>query len=125
MADKDEILLSDKNEPIGSVKIADDVVGMIAALAATEIEGVHGMAGDVTAEILDKVGVRALNKGVKVAVNGRTVKAQVNIVMDYGYNIPATCQMVQERVKTSVENMTGLEVTDVNVKISGISAQGR
>jgi uncharacterized alkaline shock family protein YloU len=125
MADKDEILLSDKNEPIGSVKIADDVVGMIAALAATEIEGVHGMAGDVTAEILDKVGVRALNKGVKVAVNGRTVKAQVNIIMDYGYNIPATCQMVQERVKTSVENMTGLEVTDVNVKISGISAQGR
>ncbi len=125
MADKDEILLSDKNEPIGSVKIADDVVGMIAALAATEIEGVHGMAGDVTAEILDKVGVRALNKGVKVAVNGRTVKAQVNIIMDYGYNIPATCQMVQDRVKTSVENMTGLEVTDVNVKISGISAQGR
>ena len=125
MADKDEILLSDKNEPIGSVKIADDVVGMIAALAATEIEGVHGMAGDVTAEILDKVGVRALNKGVKVAVNGRTVKAQVNIIMDYGYNIPATCQMVQDRVKTSVENMTGLEVTDVNVRISGISAQGR
>ena len=125
MADKDEILLSDKNEPIGSVKIADDVVGMIAALAATEIEGVHGMAGDVTAEILDKVGVRALNKGVKVAVNGRTVKAQVNIIMDYGYNIPATCQQAQTKVKASIENMTGLEVTDVNVKISGISAQGR
>ena len=125
MADKDDILLTDRNEPIGSVKIADDVVGMIAALAATEIEGVHGMAGDVTAEILDMVGVRALNKGVKVAVNGRTVKAQVNIVMEYGYNIPATCQKVQDRVKTSVENMTGLEVTDVNVKISGISAQGR
>ena len=125
MADKDDILLTDRNEPIGSVKIADDVVGMIAALAATEIEGVHGMAGDVTAEILDMVGVRALNKGVKVAVNGRTVKAQVNIVMEYGYNIPATCQKVQDRVKTSVENMTGLEVTDVNVRISGISAQGR
>ena len=125
MADKDDILMTDRNEPIGSVKIADDVVGMIAALAATEIEGVHGMAGDVTAEILDMVGVRALNKGVKVAVNGRTVKAQVNIVMEYGYNIPATCQKVQDRVKTSVENMTGLEVTDVNVRISGISAQGR
>ncbi len=125
MADKETFDNMNETEPVGSVKIADDVVGMIAALAATEIDGVHGMAGDVTAELLDKVGVRALNRGVKVDVNGKSVKAYLSIVMEYGYNIPATCQKVQERVKSSVENMTSLTVTDVNVKISGISAPGR
>lgn len=110
---------------LGSVKIADDVVGMIIALAAAEIEGVHSVGGDVTSEILDRVGVRVGNRGVKVDVNGKSVKANVSIVMEYGYNIPVTCQKVQERVKTSVENMTGLDVVDVNIKISGISAPGR
>ena len=125
MADKEKFDAISEKEPIGSVKIADDVVGMIAALAATEIEGVHGMAGDVTAELLDRVGVRALNRGVKVDVSGKSVKAYLSIVMEYGYNLPATCQKVQERVKSSVENMTSLSVTDVNVKISGISAPGK
>ena len=125
MADKEKFDAISEKEPIGSVKIADDVVGMIAALAATEIEGVHGMAGDVTAELLDRVGVRALNRGVKGDVSGKSVKAYLSIVMEYGYNIPATCQKVQERVKSSVENMTSLSVTDVNVKISGISAPGK
>lgn len=106
---------------VGTVKIADDVVGMIAALAATEIDGVHGMAGNVTAEILDKVGVKAATKGVKVQVTGSTVKAELSIIMEYGYNIPATCQKVQEKVKNTIENMTGLSVIDVNVKISGIN----
>ena len=110
---------------LGSVKIADEVVGMIAALAASEIDGVHGMAGDVTADLLDKVGVKAAGRGVKVDVNGKNVKLHMSVVMDYGFNIPTTCQKVQDRVKTTVENMTGLEVTDVSVKISGIKVSGK
>ncbi len=109
----------------GSVKIADEVVGMIAALAAAEVEGVHGMAGDVTRELLDKVGVKAAGRGVKVDVDGKQVKLFMSIVMEYGYNIPTTCQKVQDKVKTTVENMTGLEVADVSVKISGISVSGK
>ena len=109
----------------GSVKIADEVVGMIAALAAAEVEGVHGMAGDVTRELLDKVGVKAAGRGVKVDVDGKQVKLFMSIVMEYGYNIPTTCQKVQDKVKTIVENMTGLEVADVSVKISGISVSGK
>lgn len=105
---------------LGSVKIADDVVGMIAALAATEVEGVHGMAGNVTAEILDRVGVKALNKGAKVEVKGKNVKAFVSVVMEYGFNIPSTCQKIQDRVKNAIENMTGLNVADVDVRIAGI-----
>lgn len=105
---------------LGSVKIADDVVGMIAALAATEVEGVHGMAGNVTAEILDRVGVKALNKGAKVEVKGKNVKAFVSVIMEYGFNIPSTCQKIQDRVKNAIENMTGLNVADVDVRIAGI-----
>ena len=110
---------------LGSVKIADEVVGMIAALAATEVEGVHGMPGDVTSELLDKVGVKAAGRGVKVTVNGKNVKIDISIVMEYGYNIPTTCQQVQDKIKTTVENMTGLEVTDIGVKISGIKVSGK
>lgn len=108
---------------LGSVKIADEVVGMIAALAASEVDGVHGMAG--TADLLDKVGVKAAGRGVKVDVGDKNVRLHMSIVMEYGYNIPTTCQKVQDRVKTTVENMTGLDVTDVSVKISGIKVSGR
>jgi len=105
----------------GSVKIADDVVGMIAAIAATEVEGVSAMGGKFTDEIMSKMGVKnSITKGVKVDVYDRKVKIELAITMEYGYNIPTTCQMVQTKVKQSVENMTGLDVTDVNVRIASI-----
>ena len=85
----------------------------------------HGMPGDVTSELLDKVGVKAAGRGVKDAVNGKNVKIDISIVMEYGYNIPTTCQQVQDKIKTTVENMTGLEVTDIGVKISGVEVSGR
>ncbi|MBO4899493.1 MAG: Asp23/Gls24 family envelope stress response protein [Lachnospiraceae bacterium] len=125
MEDKKVSKSAKDSQGLGSVKIADEVVGMIAALAATEVEGVHGMPGDVTSELLDKVGVKAAGRGVKVAVNGKNVKIDISIVMEYGYNIPTTCQQVQDKIKTTVENMTGLEVTDIGVKISGIKVSGR
>ncbi|MCR5511210.1 Uncharacterized conserved protein YloU, alkaline shock protein (Asp23) family [Lachnospiraceae bacterium XBB2008] len=125
MDDKKVSKSAKDSQGLGSVKIADEVVGMIAALAATEVEGVHGMPGDVTSELLDKVGVKAAGRGVKVAVNGKNVKIDISIVMEYGYNIPTTCQQVQDKIKTTVENMTGLEVTDIGVKISGIKVSGR
>ena len=102
----------------GFVKIADDVVGMIAAIAATEVEGVSAMGGNFTDELMNKMGVRGLYKNVKVDVFDRKVTIDMAITMDYGYNIPTTCQMVQTKVKQSVENMTGLEVSDVNVRIA-------
>ncbi|MCM1267364.1 MAG: Asp23/Gls24 family envelope stress response protein [Bacteroidales bacterium] len=108
-------------ERIGTVKIADDVVAMIAALAATEVEGVAAMAGNLTNELLSRVGVRGLSRGARVEVSGEKVKAELAIVMEYGYNIPATCQKVQSKVKNAIENMTGLEVQDVNIRIAGIN----
>jgi len=110
-----------EDEKIGTVKIADDVVAMIAALAATEVDGVAAMAGNITNEVLSRVGVKSLNKGARVNVSNKKVKVELAVTMEYGYNIPATCQRVQNKVKSAIENMTGLEVLDVNIRITGIN----
>ena len=106
---------------VGSVKIADDVVARIAALAALEVDGVSAMAGNYTSENLEKVGRKNLSKAAKVIVAQNEVKVDLALMMSYGFNIPATCQQAQTRVKASVENMTGLEVTVVNIRIAGIT----
>lgn len=110
-----------ENEEIGTVKIADDVVAMIAALAATEVEGVAALSNNMTNEFLSRVGVKNAAKGTRVEVLQKKVKVDLAITIEYGFNIPATCQRVQTKVKNAVENMTGLEVTDVNIRIAGIN----
>lgn len=120
--DKTGILLqSDDNK--GAVLVAEDVVAMIASLAATEVDGVCGMTGTITNELMSKVGMKNLTKGVKVTVLGGEVKALLTLQMEYGYNIPATCQLVQNKVKTTIENMTGLVCSEINVRIAGINVR--
>lgn len=109
-------------ENVGVVQIADDVVAMIASLATTEVEGVNAMAGNITNELMSRVGVKNLTKGVRVNVSDGNVTVDLAVTMDFGYNIPATCQMVQAKVKSAIENMTGLNCTDVNIRIVGIKA---
>ena len=111
------------DENLGEVKIADEVVAIIAGLAAMEVEGVSSMAGNITNELMSKVGVKGLTKGVKVEVFNHQVRAELAVLMEYGYNIPATSQKVQERVKNAIENMTGLEVSDVNISIAGVALE--
>lgn len=115
------VLQEDNN--MGTVKIADDVVAMIAGLAASEVEGVSAMVGNITNELMSKVGMTKLTKGVKVEITGREVRTDIAVVLEYGYNIPATSQKVQEKVKTAIENMTGLTVSDVNIRIAGVNMQ--
>lgn len=110
-----------ESDELGTVKIADDVVAVIAGLAATEVEGVVSMAGNISNELMSKMGVKNLAKGVKVEVFNKNVKVDLALVVAYGYNIPAVSQKVQEKVKSTIENMTGLEVTDVNVRIAGVN----
>lgn len=118
--DKNTLVLKE-DESIGTVKIADDVVAMIASLATTEIEGVSAMAGNITNELMSKVGMKSLTKGVKVDVLEGNVTVDLAVTMEYGYNIPVTCQKVQQKVKNAIENMTGLTCTDVNIRISGVN----
>ena len=107
-----------EDENLGSVQIADEVVAMIASLAATEVDGVSAMGGNITNELMSRVGVKNLTRGVKVEVIGSSVKVELVVLLEYGYNIPATSQKVQERVKNAIENMTGLALTDVNIRIA-------
>jgi len=105
---------------VGSIQIADDVVAMIASLAATEIDGVSSMVGNITNELMGKVGMKKLTKGVKVDILGNVVRIDLAIVLEYGFNILETSQKVQNKVKTAVENMTGLTVSDVNIRIANV-----
>lgn len=118
--DKNTLVLKD-DAGIGTVQIADDVVAMIASLAATEIEGVSSMAGNITNELMSRVGMKTLTKGVKVDVTGDNVRVDLAVTMEYGYNIPATCGQIQNKVKNAIENMTGLNCSDVNIRIAGIN----
>ena len=110
-----------EKDRIGEVQIADEVVAIIAGLAATEVEGVDSMAGNITNELVGKLGMKKLSKGVKVDVTEEHVSADLSLNIKYGYNIPQVCEKVQDRVKTAIENMTGLTVLDVNVKIAGVN----
>ncbi len=120
--DRSSVVLQEDGS-LGVVKIADDVVAMIAGMAATEIEGVASMTGNITNELMSKVGMKNLAKGVKVSVLDRVVTVDLAITMEYGYNIPATCRKIQDKVKAAIENMTGLEVSDVNIRIAGVKVQ--
>ena len=111
----------EEEQDFGTVKIADEVVAMIAGMAASEVEGVTAMAGNISNELMSKMGVKNLAKGVKVEVIGKSVKADISLIVEYGYNIPVISQRVQDKVKSTVENMTGLEVTDVDIRIAGVN----
>ena len=106
---------------IGEVQIADEVVAIIAGLAATEVEGVASMAGNITNELVSKLGKKSLSKGIRVKVEDGIVNVNVALNIAYGYSVPKTCKKVQEKVKAAIENMTGLEVQKVDIQIANVS----
>ena len=101
---------------LGEVKIADDVIAVIAGIAATEVTGVARMCGNITNELVSKLGVNNLSKGVKVVVENHHVRVNLALELDYGVSIP-------DRVKAAIENMTGLKVREVNVRVTGVAAE--
>ena len=108
------------DENLGEIKIADEVVAIIAGLAAMEVEGVASMAGNATRELISKLGMKSLSKGVKVDVQDGIVTVSLALNLNYGYSIKDITSKVQEKVKTAIENMTGLEVADVNIRVAGV-----
>ena len=106
----------------GTVKIADEVVTVIAAYAATEVKGVVSVAGGITNNMVARKGIKALSKGVKVSVEEGRIAVDLLVSLEYGYSIPEVGAAIQEKVKTAIENMTGMEVTGVNVKVADIAS---
>ena len=109
----------------GEIKIADEVVAIIAALAATEVEGVASMAGNITNELIGKLGMKNLSKGVKVDVLEGIVTVSLALNLKYNYSIVELSARVQEKDKNAIENMTGLEVADVNIKVAGVEMESQ
>ena len=112
-----------EDENIGTVQIADEVVAIIAGLAATEVEGVSSMAGNITNELVAKLGMKNLAKGVKVELLDNSVVIVVAINVAFGTSVPEVSRKVQEKIISAVETMTGLTVAEVNVKIAGIDME--
>ena len=109
-----------KSDQVGDVRVADEVVAIIAGLATTEVEGVSSMVGNITNEIVSKLGMKNLSKGILVEVMENEVKVDVAINIAYGYSIPDVSAKVQDKVKSAIENMTGLTVAVVNVRIASV-----
>ncbi|MFN2341393.1 MAG: Asp23/Gls24 family envelope stress response protein [Halanaerobium sp.] len=105
----------------GSIKIADEVVGIITGLAATEIDGVAGMSGGIAGGIADMLGRKSLSKGVKVEVSEGAATVDVYVIIDYGNSIPDVAWKIQDNVKQAIEGMTGLDVKAVNVHVQGVN----
>ena len=103
------------------VTFADEVIAIIAGLAATEIPGVAAMSGGIAGGIVEKLGKKNLSKGVKVEVGEKETAIDLFIIVDYGVRIPEIAWNIQENVKKAVENMTGLNVIEVNIHIQGVN----
>ena len=104
----------------GSIKIADEVAGIIAGLAATEVTGVAGMSAGLVGGIAEMLGKKNLSKGVKAVVGEREAAIDVYIIVEFGVRIPDIALRVQENVKRAIESMTGLEVIEVNIHVQGV-----
>ncbi len=113
--------MSEVENGVGAIKIANEVVGIIAGLSATEIEGVAGMSGGLAGGIAEMLGRKNLSKGVKVEVGETEAAIDLYTIMKYGVKIPEISYQIQENVKKSIESMTGLDVVEVNVHVQGVS----
>ncbi len=108
---------------IGAIRITDEVVAIIAGIAATEVPGVAGMSGGIAGGIAEALGRKNLSKGVKVEAGEKEAAIDLYIIVEYGFRIPDVAWSIQEKVKKAVETMTGLSVIEVNIHIMGVNIE--
>ena len=116
--DRKGFLISDRES--GKIQVADEVVAIIEGLAATEVEGVASMAGNITKDIIARLGMKNLSRGVRVEMSEGAVVVYLALNIAYGYAIPEVTANVQNKVKTAIQSMTGLEVSAVNIRIADV-----
>lgn len=105
----------------GSVKISEEVVAIIAGIAATDVPGVAGMSGGIAGGIAEILGRKNLSKGVKVEVGEKEAAIDLYLIVEFGARIPEVAWDIQEKVKTAVQTMTGLNVVEVNIHVQGVN----
>lgn len=122
MAENNSINVNIEDEDtVAKVQISDHVVAVIAGVAATEVTGVVSLVGNITNEIVTKMGFNLLSKGIKVKMLSDTVFVDVTVNIDSGCTVPAVCKEVQEKVVSAIETMTGLSVAEVNVNVADVT----
>lgn len=107
----------------GKVNIADDVIGVITTIAASEIKGIKALSGTFQDDVLEIIGKKNFNKGIDVQMIDEKVTVNISVIVDYGSKVQEVAHSVQEGVKLAIESMTGLEVTAVNVSVVGINTK--
>jgi uncharacterized alkaline shock family protein YloU len=112
-----------ESKDVGSVHIADEVIAIIAGMAASEVEGVAGMVGNFTGDLVELLGRKNLSKGVAVTVGEGDVSLELAVIVEFGCALVQVTKSVQEKVKTAVETMTGLDVKEVNIKVAGVNVE--
>ncbi len=121
MQDGDE--LAGQRPAVPTIQIANEVIGVVAGMAASQVEGVSGMTGGLASGLNDMLGRKPGNRGVRVDVDGREVDLALHLIVQYGARIPEVAQRVQEHVKQQVESTTGLTVRVVDIHIQGVAFQ--
>jgi len=119
----DNKYLIDGNQAEGTVKISEDVIATIASVAAESVEGVVKVGSNFKSQVSDILNTKNFNKGVKVNIGERETIIDVYITIEYGIKIVDVCEMVQQKVKEAIENMTDFDVVEVNVHLSGIAVK--
>ncbi len=115
--------MADKNIAIKEgVFVADEVLAIIAGLAATDVEGVTSLAGNLTSDVIPKAGMNRLSKGIRLNVaEDKTMTVRIALNIAYGFEIPKVCEAVQDKIKTTIESMTGLTVANVDIRIAAVN----
>ncbi|ENH97432.1 hypothetical protein J416_05448 [Gracilibacillus halophilus YIM-C55.5] len=117
---ENHLLTVDEHPELGKVEIAPDVLEVIAGIATTEISGVSGMRGNFASGVAERFGKKAHGKGIKVELLDKGVMIDVYVVIDYGYSIPEIAGKIQANVRQAIENMTAIEIKEINVHVVGV-----
>jgi uncharacterized alkaline shock family protein YloU len=105
---------------LGKVEIAPEVIEVIASIAASEVEGVAQMRSNFATGVVEKFGKKMHNKGIKVDLSEEGIKVEVYCVMNFGISIPQVAQQIQDNIRQTLINMTGLVTEEVNIHIVGV-----
>jgi len=114
-------LISSDSENLGSLKVTDDVIAIIAGLATVEVEGVYSMSGGLTGGIAEVLGIKNLSKGIKVETKEDVIYINIYIIAEFGARIPEVAWNIQEKVKKTVERMTGMRVMEANIHVQSVN----
>ena len=110
-----------RNADDGNVSISEDVIAIIAWEAMHEVEGYGGPGSGLTGELAELMGKKNASRGVRISGAAEGVAVEVYITVRFGYSVTKVAMSIQEAVSKAVQDMTGLQVSSVNVNVTGIA----